>query len=91
MRPHDFELLQGKETLAEYRFGEKAIAHMFCTVCGVQPFAHADFEPMGGPFHAVNIACLDDATPEELDAAPIVYENGIDDDWYNPPAHARYL
>lgn len=91
VRPHDFTLLQGEDALGEYRFGERMIAHRFCTTCGVRPFASAAFEPMGGAFHAVNVACLDDATAEELDAAPIIYEDGAHDDWDHPPAHSRYL
>ncbi|MCR4265722.1 GFA family protein [Nitratireductor sp. ZSWI3] len=91
VRPDDFALLSGEEALGEYRFGEKAISHRFCTRCGVRPFASADFEPMGGAFHAVNVACLDDATPQELEAAPIIYEDGENDAWDRPPALCGYL
>ena len=46
---------------------------------------------MGGPFHAVNIACLDDATDEELANAPMVYEDGRHDAWDRPPRVTAYL
>jgi hypothetical protein len=44
-----------------------------------------------GAFVAVNVACLDDATPEELAAAPIKYEGGRNNRWESPPAVTRYL
>lgn len=46
---------------------------------------------MGGDFFAVNIACLDDAAPEELATAPIVYEDGRNDAWDRPPTVSSYL
>ena len=45
---------------------------------------------LGGTFHAVNIACLDDATPNEL-AAPVICEDGRNDDWGQPPAVTHHL
>jgi hypothetical protein len=45
---------------------------------------------MGGRFHAVNVACLDDATDDELAGAPINYPDGRSDAWDRPAEH-RYL
>ena len=62
----------------------------FCRTCGVRPFGIGvtpdDFEVIG-----VNIGCLEDATPEELAAAPVTYCDGKADNWQNPPAIVSYL
>ena len=89
--PEDFSLLSGEEALTEYRFGERAIGHVFCKHCGVRPFASADFEMLGGPFHAVNIACLDDIDPAMLAALPIQYMDGLHNNWWNVPAETRHM
>lgn len=86
-----FRLLQGAENLTHYRFGEGAIDHTFCKTCGVYAFVSANEPVMGGEFFCVNVACLDDAKPHELAAAPIRYEDGAHDDWANPPPVTGYL
>ena len=86
----DFHLLQGDDALSEYRFGGENIRHRFCHRCGVKPFGQGYHESIG-PFVAVNVACLDDATPEELAAAPIKYEDGRNNKWESAPAVTRYL
>jgi hypothetical protein len=97
IRADAFRLLDGADALTEYRFGSGTIHHFFCGTCGVKPFGrvHMDAEyggqPMRGEFYAVNVACLDDATVEELANAPIVYEDGKHDDYEHPPAETRYL
>jgi hypothetical protein len=91
VRDADFRLVAGAEELTDYRHGEGLIRHRFCRRCGVHPFASATLEQLGGDFHAVNVACLDDVTPEELAAAPITYEDGRNDDWDRPPAVTRHL
>jgi hypothetical protein len=48
-------------------------------------------EALGGKFYAVNVACLDDATVEELTTATVRYEAGHNDDWDAPPAEIRHL
>jgi len=85
----DFRLVQGDDSLSEYRFGGDNIAHRFCHRCGVKVSGQVQIE--GQPFVAVSIACLDDATPEELAAAPVKYEDGRNNDWESAPAVTRYL
>ncbi len=91
VRAGDFRLTKGEDALSEYQFGGRMIRHFFCAHCGVHPFGNASFEQMGGEFYAINIACLDDATPEELAAAPVIYEDGRHDAWDRPPAITGYL
>lgn len=90
-RPAGFRIVTGAEMLTEYRFGTSAIRHRFCSRCGVHPFASASFDIMGGDFYAVNIACLDDISADELAAVPIIYEDGKNDAWDRPPAVTAYL
>ena len=86
-----FRLLQGQDALADYQFGSNTIHHRFCKHCGVKPFGHADIKEVGGKFYAVNVACLDDATAEELAAAPVQYEDGRHDHWDRAPAVTSHL
>jgi hypothetical protein len=86
-----FRLLHGQQTLAEYSFGRGVIHHFFCRHCGIKPFGRGHMEEMGGTFYGVNLACLDDATPQELAAAPVHCEDGRHDDWSKAPAETRYL
>jgi hypothetical protein len=48
-------------------------------------------EELGGRFYAINVACLDNATDEELAQAPVTYENGRNDRWDQAPAETRHL
>lgn len=64
----------------------------FCGVCGMRGFTQGGhLAELGGEFHAVNLACLDDATDQELAAAPVKYLDGRHDDWKSSPAETRYL
>ena len=85
--PDDFRLLSGASELSEYQFGRKAISHRFCRRCGLRPFSHKADKS----FYAVNLACLDDVAPEELIQAPVVYVDGLHDDFKSAPAETRHL
>jgi hypothetical protein len=82
-----FRLLQGEEDLADYRFGAGRIRHRFCTRCGVKPFG----QTTDGQGVAVNVACLDDLSPERLAALPVRYVDGAHDRWDAAPAVTAHL
>jgi hypothetical protein len=64
----------------------------FCARCGVRPFSSGGALPaFDGPFYAVNVACLDDASDEELARAPIKFADGRHDDWNTSSPDTRYL
>jgi hypothetical protein len=88
--PDSFRLLRGEESLAEYQFGSRSIHHRFCRNCGIKPFGQGHLPDLGA-FYAVNLACLDDASDAALAAAPVVYQNGRDNDWSAPPPETRHL
>jgi hypothetical protein len=83
-----FRLVAGESELSEYLFGRKTIRHRFCRRCGLRPFSH---KAGGDAFYAVNIACLDDVDPAELVAAPVIYVDGLHDDFKSPPKETRHL
>lgn len=58
-----FRLLQGENSLTEYRFNTGVARHLFCKVCGVKSFYIPRSNPDGV---AVTWRCLDDW--ETLDA-----------------------
>ena len=55
--PEQFELLSGRDSLANYQFNTKVAQHTFCKVCGIHPF----YVPRSDPDKIdVNVRCLDD-------------------------------
>ena len=54
-----FKLVSGADSLTSYRFNTKNINHLFCSVCGIKPFAEG-VGPDGSSTRAVNVRCLDD-------------------------------
>lgn len=91
----EFRLLQGAEALTDYQIDPGSVHHRFCSRCGVKPFGRKVADDLdadvGGDFYAVNVACLDDATDEELAEAPVDYLDGRNDDWESEPAEVRHL
>ena len=90
VKPEAFKLLAGDSELSQYQFLGKTEQHLFCRHCGVRPFG-IGHSPRWGKFYAVNLACLDDVTPEELFNAPITWLDGKNDQWETPPAEVRHL
>jgi hypothetical protein len=86
-----FRLLQGADALSDYRFASGTIHHLFCSRCGVKTFGRGHLEALGGEFYAINVACLGDATDEELAGAAVRYEDGRNNNWQSPPGETRYL
>ncbi len=85
-----FRLLSGQQSLREYQFAKKSIHHMFCTQCGVRPFAHSN-DGKGNAFYAVRVNCLDGVDPQELIDAPVRYFDMLHDDFKSPPSETRHL
>lgn len=85
-----FRLNGEPETLREYRYATQRDAHYFCGRCGIHTFSTGESAALGA-FHAVILACLDDASPEELAAAPVRYLDGRNDNWITPPGEVRHL
>lgn len=90
VKPEDFRLLAGESELTKYVFNTRRNHHYFCRHCGVRCFGIGAAETPQR-LYGVNLGCLEDATPEELAAAPIVYVDGRHDNWTSPPKITSYL
>jgi hypothetical protein len=97
VKASEFELLKGEAALSDYQYAPPGRAepflHLtFCRHCGIRPFSKGGSLPrFGGEFYAVNVACLDDASDEELAQAPIHYADGRNDQWDKEAKERRYL
>ena len=86
-------ITQGEDVLVDYQFNSPmgaGIRHRFCRICGIKTFGCGHLDELGD-FCGINLACLDDVTPEELVAAPIEYQDGRHDKWDETPAETRHL
>lgn len=91
VKPQAFRQLAGQDQATDYQFNTRQAHHSFCSRCGLAPFSTGDIPEIGGPYVAINVACLDDATPDELAAAPVRYCDGKHDNWTHPPEVTSYL
>ena len=86
----DFRLLSGRALLSEYQFGSNRIRHSFCSICGIKPFGTVEVPDLGA-LVAVNVACLEGLTEDQLAAVPVRLEDGRDDAWSKAPKEGSYL
>ena len=91
VKPDAFRLIQGADALTDYQFGSRAGHHTFCKHCGIHPFGHGHIEQIGGDYVGIQVATLDDATPEELLSGEIKCADGRNNAWWNVPAETRHL
>jgi len=88
VKPDAFRALAGEDTMVPNRAGTA----LFCPGCGITPFGRvAKAEWNDGESVSINVACLDDATPDELIAAPVTYYDGLNDNWWAVPSETRHL
>lgn len=67
--PDKMTILSGEDALTEYRFNTGKIAHLFCSVCGVQAFARG-VGSKGEPTYAINVRTIDDVDLSSLNRTP---------------------
>lgn len=91
VRPAQFRLLAGEESLSDYQFGSRQGHHLFCRVCGVRSFERGHLEQIGGDYVSIKVASLDDVDPQELIAAPVKHADGRNNAWWQVPAEVRHL
>jgi hypothetical protein len=61
----NFTLTQGEDRLTQYNFNQRRIDHMFCSTCGILPFARGA-KPDGSSMIALNLRCVDGLEFEKL-------------------------
>jgi len=87
-----FRILAGSDVLTDYQRIPESKPHpylhfLFCSRCGARAFTRGG----EGEFHAVNLGCLDNATDDELAAAPVHYADGRHNDWPKDAPETHYL
>lgn len=61
----DFKLLSGDGDMTDYQFHKHRIHHLFCSICGIQPFGRG-IAPSGNEMAAINVRCLDGVDVDAL-------------------------
>ncbi len=90
-----FRPLAGVDALSNYRWTPEGkpsphLTYAFCKHCGIRVFAQGNMEALGGVFHAVPVATLDDAR-DDLLASPIHYVDGLHDRYDRTPENTHII
>jgi hypothetical protein len=91
VKPESFRLISGESDLTDYQFNSNSCHHLFCKHCGVRSFEWSDIPQAGGKYYSVMALCVDDLDPAALSDAPVRYCDGLNDNWWEPPAETRHL
>jgi hypothetical protein len=89
-KPADFRLLTGKDDLSDYT-KSPAAHNMFCKHCGIRVYGWGNIPQIGGDYVSVSVAALDGVEPAEMLQAPIKFQDGRHDKWWEVPAETRHL
>ena len=84
--PDTLRIDAGGDALTTYTFGQERIQHRFCATCGVQ--TSADVPGKGA---VVNLAALDDLSPQDRADIAIHYLDGAEDHFDRAPEVTSYL
>jgi hypothetical protein len=60
VRPSEFTLVSGADSLSVYEWGAKISRRHFCKHCGVHCFAFGHLDVLGGDYVSINFNTLDD-------------------------------
>jgi hypothetical protein len=88
----DFRPISGDEELSGHKDDGRSVHGGFCKHCGITPYGFVgktEWNPED--YVSVNVATLDDLDPAELAAAPVQYQDGRNDNWWNTPVETRHL
>ncbi|WP_341678085.1 GFA family protein [Niveibacterium sp. SC-1] len=89
-RAEGFRLLSGEADLVQYLFNTRKNQHWFCRHCGVRAFGIGTETPIG-LMYGVNLGCLEGVSEETLAQIPVVYVDGLHDNWQHAPAFFAHL
>jgi hypothetical protein len=83
VKPEAFRLVEGEAERGSYRWGGNVSTRFFCKHCGIHCYGAGHLDAIGGDFVSVNLNCLDDFDPNELE---LVHWDGRHDNWMAGPS-----